>query len=357
MTDLEDRFEALARTNAPDLWEQIERRSPSRELPRGPGRGRRTVITLVAGVVAAAGIGFAIEAFQTDRGIGHLPIQLGDRIAIIESRQGKGPFPATSEIVLIDPRTGRSTQVTHAAERGWIVRAVAWSPDARQLAFVMGDPDQVLAFAGTWNLFIADADGSHPRQLTLDENVGEIEWNPQGDWIAGTIDQGQGIARFDPHEGMEGVLAEEEAGPFLSISLSPDGGRLLYQSTVGNSEATDIFVLDLGSGRRTRVTRGGGSFTPAWSPDGTMIAYSLAEEIVTVPATGGPIHKITRCRLPSCIGDLRPSWSPDGSQLAFVRQEDGGASFQTYVVDVDGSDLRRLTSGPLDHHSPAWPPL
>ena len=72
-----------------------------------------------------------------------------------------------------------------------------------------------------------------------------------------------------------------------------------------------------------------------------------------MPAAGGPVRHVTRCRPPDCEGDQGPSWSPDGSQLAFVRQEDGGATFQTFVVDVDGSNLHRLTSGPLDHASPA----
>jgi Tol biopolymer transport system component len=355
MRDLEERFRALARTDAPDLWEQIEGR-PQSELVRVPGPGRRILITLVAVAVAAAGIGFVMEAFESDRRGGSSPAPLEDRIAIIESQQGKGPFPTTSEVVLIDPRTGLSTQVTHAAERGWIVRSVAWSPDGRRLAYVMGDPMQTLAFAGTWNLYVADADGSHQRQLSVDENVGEIEWSAHGDWIAATHDQGRGVLQFDPELGMAGVLAEEQAGPYLSISLSPDGRRLLYQSEVGDGDHTDLFVLDVGSGERTRLTTGGGSYTPAWSPDGSMIAYSQAEEIVVIPAAGGPVRYVTRCRMPACIGDLAPSWSPDGSQLAFVRQEDGGATFQTYVVDIDGSNLHRLTSGPLDHRFPAWRP-
>jgi Tol biopolymer transport system component len=358
MMELEDRFKALAQTDAPDLWAQIEGRSPNEELVRGPGPGRRIIITLVAVIVAAAGIGFVIEAFQTDGRTGHSSVRLGDRIAIIESGQRKGPFPTQSEVVLVDPVTGQSIQVTHAAERGWIVTTVAWSPDGQRLAYVMGDPDQSLSLAGTWNLYVADATGSHQRQLTVDENIGEIEWSPNGDWIAATHDQGRGVLQFDPQQGLAGVLAEEQAGPYLSISLSPDGDRLLYQSPVGDSDYTDLFVLEVGSGRRTRLTTGGKSFTPAWSPDGSMIAYSRAEEIVVIPATGGPVRQVTRCRLPDCIGDLSPNWSPDGSQLAFVRQEDGGASFQTYVVDVDGSGLRRLTSGPLDHESPTWrPPL
>jgi Tol biopolymer transport system component len=356
MMDLEDRFGALARTNAPDLWERIERRSPSDELLRRPGPGRRILVTLVAVGVAAAGIGFAIEAFNEDRRGGRSLVPLKGRIAIIESMPRVGPFPTTSEVVLVDPSSGRSTQVTHAAEHGWIVRAVAWSPDGQRLAYVMGDPAQTLAFAGTWNLYVASADGSRERRLTVDANIGEIEWSPEGDWIAATHDQGRGVLRFDPEQGLAGVIAEEQAGPYLSISLSPDGGRLLYQSPVGDGDRSDIFILDIGSGRRTRLTTGGRSFTPAWSPDGSMIAYARAEEIVVIPATGAPITQITRCRLPECIGDLGPSWSPDGSELAFVRQEEGGASFQTYVVDVDGSDLHRLTSGPLDHRSPRWQP-
>jgi Tol biopolymer transport system component len=358
MMDLEGRFRALAGTNAPDLWEEIEERRPGDGSLRGPSPGRRIVVALVAITVAAAGIGFVMDAFDTEGRSGRSTVQRGD-IAIIESRQGRGPFPNQSEVVLVDPVTGESTQVTHAAERGWIVRSVAWSPDGRRLAYVMGDPAQILAFAGTWNLYVADANGSHQRQLTFDENenIGEIEWSPQGDWIAATFDQGHGVLRFDPEQGLAGVLAEEQAGPYLSISLSPDGGRLLYQSPVGDSDYTDLFILDLDSGERTRLTRGGRSFSPAWSPDGSMIAYSRSEEIVIIPAAGGPVRYVTRCRLPGCTGDLSPSWSSDGSRLAFVRQEDGGARFQTYVVDVDGSNLHRLTSGPLDHGSPVWRPF
>ncbi len=108
----------------------------------------------------------------------------------------------------------------------------------------MGDQSQNLALAGTWDLYVADADGSHQLQLSVGENIGGIEWNSQGDWIAAVHDQGRGVLKFDPEHGLAGVLAEEQAGPYLSFSLSPDGGRLLYQSEVGNGDPTDSLVLD-----------------------------------------------------------------------------------------------------------------
>jgi hypothetical protein len=121
--DLEDRFRALARTNAPDLWEQIEGRRPSDGSLGGPSPARRIVVALVAAIVAAAGIGFAIEAFQTDGRAGHSPIGSGDRIAIRESRQGKGegsppilrssssiPVPADRPRSRTRPSAGGSSQ-------------------------------------------------------------------------------------------------------------------------------------------------------------------------------------------------------------------------------------------------------
>ena len=81
--DLEDRFRALARTDAPDLWEQIKGRPPRYKLVRPLNPGRRIVVTLVAVIVAAAGIGFAIEAFQTDGLVGRSPVPPWGLIAII----------------------------------------------------------------------------------------------------------------------------------------------------------------------------------------------------------------------------------------------------------------------------------
>ena len=58
------------------------------------------------------------------------------------------------------------------------------------------------------------------------------------------------------------------------------------------------------------------------------------------------------------VQDEGPVWSPDGSQIAFTRYVDRGGentNFSIYVVNADGTGLRRLTRGPYDS-SPAWQP-
>jgi Tol biopolymer transport system component len=54
--------------------------------------------------------------------------------------------------------------------------------------------------------------------------------------------------------------------------------------------------------------------------------------------------------------DNQPAWSPDGSQLAFVSQREGTAVPQRYTVHPDGSQLRRLATLPYGVERPMWSP-
>jgi len=50
--------------------------------------------------------------------------------------------------------------------------------------------------------------------------------------------------------------------------------------------------------------------------------------------------------------DVRPAWSPDGTKIAFASDRDGNA--EIYVVNADGSGLRNLTNNPASDGAPAW---
>lgn len=80
------------------------------------------------------------------------------------------------------------------------------------------------------------------------------------------------------------------------------------------------------------------------SPDGKTIAFVKGARIGTVRLDGDDLRFITD---PS-IGGHSPAWSPDGSQIAFV-------SAGIYIVDANGKHLRRLTEGAYDA-DPRWSP-
>jgi serine/threonine-protein kinase len=100
-------------------------------------------------------------------------------------------------------------------------------------------------------------------------------------------------------------------------ALSPDGKRLAVSITTG-SESADLWVIDLSSGARTRLTTGGGmDFDPVWSFDGASVVYVSERpvfDLYTRPADGsGP----SRPFVTSPYDKFPGTFSPDGNELVF----------------------------------------
>jgi len=135
--------------------------------------------------------------------------------------------------------------------------------------------------------------------------------------------------------------------------VAKGNGEIAFVRGPRSAHPTIYVVRSDGKGLEKLASPGAGAFDPAWSPDGTRIAFVAGAplNIYVMKADGSGIRRLSRCDPPPCE-DNQPAWSPDGRRLAFVRFGD------IYVMNADGSSVRRLTHAPtpLGDGQPAWSP-
>jgi TolB protein len=146
------------------------------------------------------------------------------------------------------------------------------------------------------------------------------------------------------------------------LTFSSDRDRERAKSAVANRDVQEIYIVDYDGANPRRVTSTTTlNITPVWSPDNQAIAYTsyrpagqfgTYQDIVVSyiatgqrdePAKGSPQRQ-----------NYLPIYSPDGSRIAFTTNRDGNP--EIYVMNRDGSNLRRMTNNPAIDVTPTWSP-
>ncbi len=128
--------------------------------------------------------------------------------------------------------------------------------------------------------------------------------------------------------------------PILSPAWSPDGSRLAYVSFEGKKSS--IYVQNVADGRRVEIADYPGiNGAPAWSPDGSRLAMTLSKdgnpEIYVADSSGGNLRRLTN----HAAIDTEPAWSPDGGTIVFTSGRAGKP--QIYRMNANGGGVSRLT--------------
>jgi Tol biopolymer transport system component len=380
MTDVEpdvaDSFERVfpVPTVVADWDDVLDRAGARNGTPtRPPSRWR--VVAIALGIVAVAallvtpalGIGDRLLSLIQGKP-SRLDVQApswspdGRTIVFVSWRDGNG------EVYAMDADSSSPRNLTQDPAKD--VRP-AWSPDGRRIAFVsLRD--------GNSGIYVMNADGSGKRNLTRDRGAfgGLIpSWSPDGRKIAfvratrskrGPL----GVIRF---WGYELYLVNADGSGLRRLPLNPRSKQYsLLHPLVWSPDGRTIH-----SGPHLVRTDGSGSrllsYIPStaavWSPDGTRIAVAgypwryggtnpvpccapSHTVIFVMNADGSGIRKLTH----NALGNAEPAWSPDGRKIAFSSTSTRNGNRDIYVMNADGSGKRNLTRNAAWDSRPSWSP-
>jgi Tol biopolymer transport system component len=252
-------------------------------------------------------------------------------------------FERPGDVFMMDPDGTHELRVTHSPEH-WNEHP-SWASDGLHVLlsrFVGGDR----------TIALTTVDGARMIQLTAPPPG----WN---DMVPVSLGDGAVFQRMSP--------AQEATLYFVKLDgtglrrLTP-GGRINDPAPVPGDERLayvsdgDVYVLDVRSGIRTRLTQTPTQYKAglAVSPDGKQIAFTRIdpgrlEQIFVMDIDGTHIRRVSR----GDYYDFLPRWSPDGTRLAFTSSRDG--SLGVYSMRLDGSDVVDLSRTPASlAMRPGW---
>ncbi len=137
----------------------------------------------------------------------------------------------------------------------------------------------------------------------------------------------------------------------IDPAWSPDGSRIAFSSR--RSGTFDIYVMSAdGTGTRRLTSGKAVDAHPSFSPDGRRIVFARDSDIYVMAADGTGLRQISGVE----AEDGEPAWSPDGKWIAYVRRASGETAKELWLMRPDGSEAHALTTLGGDVLQPAWSP-
>ena len=171
--------------------------------------------------------------------------------------------------------------------------------------------------------------------------------------VKGQSPNSQYLLQVADSDGYNTTTITTSPEPLLSPAWSPDGSRLAYVSF--ENKRSMVFMQNVWTGERTRIAEYQGiNSAPAWSPDATKLALTLSKDgnpeiYVYDLATAG----LTRLTQHTAI-DTEPAWSPDGKHIVFTSGRSGAP--QIYQIPSTGGAPKRITFNGNYNAGPAYSP-
>ena len=208
---------------------------------------------------------------------------------------------------------------------------------------------------GHSNIYVVDVASHALTQPTNHMGEGALEpsWSSDGKIAFSAMDCDEcpsQLIQVDPVDSSQAPV-ETSVKHVFQPSTSPDGRKV---AVVGLGRG--IYSVNVGGGTAKRLTSGPSDESPAWSPDGDLIAFQRQiqgtnYDLFAVDASTGKERRLTN----DAQQQTNPTWSPDGARIAFAEQQANG-KWAIFTMKADGTGRTRVTAPEASAQEPAWSP-
>jgi Tol biopolymer transport system component len=271
----------------------------------------------------------------------------GSQITVLDSLGSDPALSPNGQSVLLTGGDGMLWEMSPDGNSkrslGLSGRNPSWSVDGTRIAFMRRSV-----------LLVASLDGSNVREVAPSANT--AQWSPSDRDILyysfSFQTDGSTLNKVDVATGDTSTVIFGSYIPEVTYPLSPSGDALI---SIYAQAGYHMSVLNLLTGEFSSIGPSGsdGPQSAAWAPSGDRIAYDVLSGTLGL-FVSGPTGEFPTLVVPGTFeaAPIAPAWSPDGTMIAFHMRNLNGGPSRLHVVNADGTDLRYLTLGVSAQWSP-----